>query len=129
MPQLLIEEPIIDHKLTILNESKLYDFDTVKFVARLMEADVVNRNKRIYPREVLEKAIDTFVKPRLPEKTFGGELDHPLPQGNSSDILRQQTLSYRYMSHVITDIWWEGNSVFGVEGTGWAFGDEVLALR
>ena len=124
--KLIIESPIINESVEILQESKFGDFNTVKFKALLMEADTVNRNKRIYPKRILEQAIES-VKPMMEKRNFGGELDHPLPTGSQADIYRQQTLFYKQISHIITEMWWEGNKVYGVVETTPTPNGEILA--
>jgi hypothetical protein len=126
MSKLIIELPIINEKFEILQESRFGDFDTVRFKALLMEADTVNRNKRIYPRRVLEQAIES-VKGMMEKRNFGGELDHPLPTGTQADIYRQQTLFYKEMSHIITEMWWEGNKVYGIVETTPTPNGQILA--
>ena len=124
---IIIEQPIINDKVEILQESTIGKFDTVKFKALLMEADTVNQNRRIYPRHVLEESIERFIKPKLQDRNFGGELDHPIPTGSQADIFRQQTLLYKELSHIITDIWWEGNKVYGIVETTPTPNGEILA--
>jgi len=123
----IIEQPIVNDKVEILQESTIGKFDTVKFKALLMEADTVNQNRRIYPRHVLEESIETFIKPKLQDRNFGGELDHPIPTGSQADIFRQQTLLYKEISHIITDLWWEGNKVYGIVETTPTPNGEILA--
>ena len=125
--RLIIEQPIISDKIEILSESKVGQFDTVKFNALLMEADTKNQNRRIYPRDILHEAIEYQVRPKMQERNFGGELDHPLPTGSQTDILRQQTLSYKEMSHIITDMWWDGNKVYGTVETTPTPNGQILA--
>jgi len=124
--RVIIEQPVINNKLEILQESSIGGFNTVKFKALLMESDSLNRNGRVYPRRVLEEAIEK-VRPMMEDRNFGGELDHPLPTGSQYDILRQQTLSYEHISHIITDMWWEGNKVYGIVETTPTPKGEILA--
>jgi len=76
----------------------------------LQDADVQNRNKRIYPKSVLENGLQSdYVKERLATKTWFGEAGHPL----KPDLQRQLYLDQSNMSHRINDIWWEGNLLKG----------------
>lgn len=74
----------------------------VRIKAVLQDADARNRNKRIYPKSVLEKALQSeYVKERLATRTFFGEAGHPL----KPDIQRQLYMDQSNMSHIVTDIW------------------------
>ena len=42
-----------------------------------MQADVKNRNGRVYPMEVLEKEVDRYVKEYVEPKRAFGELGYP----------------------------------------------------
>jgi len=59
----------------------------------VQEADTVNRNKRIYPKAVLEAAVKKLEK-KMPHRAFG-EVDHPEWRGHLKDT-----------SHLITKLWW-----------------------
>lgn len=62
-------------------------------------ADVVNSNKRLYPREVLENAVANFKK--LPPRTLVGEL------GMSGDSI----IHLSKASHVVTELELHGQDV------------------
>lgn len=68
----------------------------------LQRADALNQNKRIYPRAVLEREAENYRK-AISEGRAYGELDHP----DSSVVSLKNT------SHVIRDIWWQGNELMG----------------
>lgn len=70
--------------------------------AIIQRADAVNQNKRVYPRTVLEREVQNYKKSVL-EGRASGELDHP----DSSVV------SLERISHVLRDIWWDGNDVCG----------------
>jgi len=42
-----------------------------------MQADVVNRNKRMYPLEVLENEVNRYIKEKVITNSAFGELNHP----------------------------------------------------
>ena len=42
-----------------------------------MQADVPNRNKRIYPNRVMEPAVDVFIEEFVKKNRAVGELEHP----------------------------------------------------
>ena len=68
-----------------------------------MQAEKENRNKRIYPKEVLAEATKKYVSEQVKTGRAVGELNHPDgPQINLDKV-----------SHRITDLKWEGNDVVG----------------
>ena len=86
----------------------------------LQDADVVNRNNRIYGRDDLFPEVEG---PRLKEliKTgnLKGEDGHPL----SDDLIRQQTIDPKLVSVKYLNIWTEGNDIKGrFCGTNTAYG-------
>ena len=67
------------------------------------QAEKENRNKRTYPKEVLEAAIDTYIKDYVNAKRAIGELNHPsafAPNPERACIL-------------INELKWDGNDVLG----------------
>lgn len=75
---------------------------SLRFRGKFQEANAVNKNKRMYPYDVL----DLNVK-RLTEAVGGrgllGELDHP----------QDSIIHFDKASHIITKLWWEGNTLMG----------------
>ena len=68
-----------------------------------MQAEKINRNKRIYPKAVLESACSKYVKEQVSTGRAVGELNHPEgPQINLDKV-----------SHRITELKWQGNDVVG----------------
>ena len=66
------------------------------------QSETKNRNKRVYPRGIMEREINSFSK-MIEGKRALGELNHPQgPQINLDKV-----------SHIITEMWWEGNDVYG----------------
>jgi hypothetical protein len=94
----------------LLNECDLHESANVKsggkglltFKGKFQEAESVNKNKRMYPFGVLDENIK-----RLSEtvKTRGliGELDHPT----------DSIVHYKDCSHLVTKLWWDGNTLMG----------------
>ena len=68
-----------------------------------MQADKKNRNGRIYPREVLESAVDKYVTEQVSRGRAVGELNHP----------EGPTINLDKVSHKITELRWDGNNVIG----------------
>ena len=67
------------------------------------QAEKENRNGRIYPKAVMEKAVDKYVTEQVSQKRAVGELNHP----------EGPTVNLDKVSHLITDLDWKGNDVVG----------------
>ena len=84
--------------------------DEKKFVAsggmiltgKLQEAEVQNGNGRVYPQKVLRREMKNYDK-LVREKRALGELDHP----------DDSVINLKNASHLVTEVWWDGNSVMG----------------
>ena len=102
------------------------DSSRVIIKTTLQDADMPNRNKRMYPKIVLEKGLQAeYVKERLATKTWFGEAGHPL----KPDLQRQLYMDQSNMSHRINDIWWEGNKLKGhVEAASTARGNDFEGI-
>ncbi len=74
----------------------------LKFRGKFQEANAVNKNKRMYPFEVLAGNVEKLEE-TVAARGLYGELDHP----TDSIIHLANT------SHVITRLWWEGNVLMG----------------
>lgn len=68
-----------------------------------MQAESKNRNGRIYPKPILEKAVDRYVKEQVLKGRAVGELDHPA----------NPSINLDKVSHKITELRWEDNNVVG----------------
>ena len=68
-----------------------------------MQAEQKNRNGRIYPKPVLESAINKYVKEQVDRGRAVGELNHP----------DGPTINLDKVSHRITELHWDGNNVVG----------------
>ena len=68
-----------------------------------MQAEVVNRNKRLYPKRILEKAVANYMTEQVATKQALGELNHP-PRANVDPM---------QAAIIIEDMWWKGNDVMG----------------
>ena len=67
------------------------------------QADQKNRNGRVYPRPIMEKAVGKYVTDQVSKKRAVGELNHP----------EGPTVNLDKVSHLITDLKFEGNDVVG----------------
>ena len=92
------------HNLNFIKESKnfLDHSKPFEFYAVLQKYDTPNRNGRIYPERILKREADNYKK--MIEKGVSlSELNHP--ESSLIDLDR--------VSHMITEIWWEGNILMG----------------
>ncbi len=68
-----------------------------------LQADVPNRNGRIYPLHIMENAVDKYIKTNIEQKRAYGELGHPAgPQINLDRV-----------SHMITELKRDGSNYIG----------------
>jgi hypothetical protein len=67
------------------------------------QADKKNRNGRVYPRPIMENAVGKYVEEQVNKKRAVGELNHP----------DGPTVNLDKVSHLITDLKFEGNDVVG----------------
>ena len=67
------------------------------------QADTKNRNGRIYPREVMEQAVEKYNTDQVMTKRSVGELNHP----------EGPTVNLDKVSHLITELKFEGSNVMG----------------
>ena len=68
----------------------------------LATAEVKNGNGRYYPKDLWEREIDKYNQV-VAENRATGELDHP-----DSSII-----SLKNVSHIIREMWWDGDKVMG----------------
>jgi hypothetical protein len=68
----------------------------------LQRANTLNQNGRVYPKDILEREINNYMK-LVKERRATGELDHA----------DEPVVNLKTVSHVITDVWWEGDIVWG----------------
>jgi hypothetical protein len=66
-------------------------------------AESKNRNGRIYPKAVMENAVKKYVEDQVSKNRAVGELNHP----------DGPTVNLDKVSHLITDLKFEGNNVMG----------------
>jgi hypothetical protein len=82
---------------SFLDHSKPFEFYAV-----LQKYNTPNRNGRIYPEQILKREADNYKK-MIEKGTSLSELNHP--ESSLIDLDR--------VSHIITDIWWDGNVLMG----------------
>ena len=67
------------------------------------QSEAKNRNGRIYPKKIMENAVAKYVDTQVSQNRAVGELNHP----------EGPTVNLDKVSHLITDLHWEGNDVVG----------------
>lgn len=107
-PQLLIEHwgqptDVTDVPDGVINESSGKLKPGLYIEGVFLQADVVNRNKRLYPKKILESAVDRYIKEQVHTRQALGELNHP-PRANVDPM---------QAAIIIEDMWWEGSNVMG----------------
>jgi hypothetical protein len=86
----------------LLTESK--DKPGVFEVTGIMQrAGAKNQNGRIYKREILEDQVREYIENFVKVGNAYGELDHP----------ESPIVSLKNASHVVKDLWWEGDDLMG----------------
>jgi hypothetical protein len=68
----------------------------------MQRCEAPNQNKRIYPTRVLHREFENYFK-AVKENRATGELDHP----------ETSTVSLEKVSHVVREMWWDGNTWMG----------------
>ena len=68
-----------------------------------MQANVKNRNGRVYPKEILEKEVKRYEKNYIKQSRAFGELGHP----------DGPTVNLERVSHMITELKQDGNNFHG----------------
>lgn len=71
-----------------------------------LQSEVVNKNKRIYPREVMAREANNHIKTYVNNNRSMGELEHP-------GMDRDNAINLRYVSHKIELLEERGNDWFG----------------
>lgn len=92
----------LDYKPDLLNESREKNDGKIILQGIIQKADVKNQNNRVYPRCILTREIENYQK-AVRENRALGELDHP----------DSTTVSLKNVSHIMREMWWDGNNVRG----------------
>ena len=98
----LIAEYTEDH-LEVLTEAKKDGTKKYSIEGVFMSAEQKNRNGRIYPRAVMESAVNKYVTEQVQKGRAVGELNHP----------EGPTVNLDKVSHKIDNLEWSGNNVVG----------------
>ncbi len=68
----------------------------------MQRADAKNGNGRVYRKNTLQREVENYHK-LVKERRALGELDHP----------DDSVINLKNASHLVTDIWWDGDDVMG----------------
>jgi len=104
----------MSNKVKLMSESTLQDVEYIteeadngkknyKIKGIFMQADIKNKNGRIYPMEILQKEVKRYNKEFINEKRAYGELGHP----------EGPTVNLERASHMITALYPDGKNFVG----------------
>ena len=93
----------LDNRLEYLSEAKANGEKSATIQGIFMQAEWKNRNGRIYPKAILEKAVSKYSAEQVSKGRAVGELNHP----------EGPTVNLDKVSHRITELTWDGNNVMG----------------
>ena len=99
--EMLIEE-LSPSTANVLSESS-DDGKSLWLNGIFMQAEVQNRNKRVYPRSEIERAVNSLRTSIMENNGVMGELDHP----------QTIALNLDRVSHLITEVQMVGNNAIG----------------
>jgi len=92
-----------DHKLEVLTERTEKGTKNHFIEGVFMQSETKNRNGRVYPKSVMERAVDLYVTEKVNTGRAVGELNHP----------EGPTINLDKVSHIIEKLDWSGNDVVG----------------
>jgi hypothetical protein len=99
--KLLREWYPVEYKPELIKEGKSKT-GRVSLRGIIQKAETKNQNGRIYPRRILEREVENYMK-AIRERRAVGELDHP----------ERSTVNLSDVSHLITNCSWDGNNLMG----------------
>jgi len=102
MQQLLIEHFNLKVDEKLITESRKLGGKLI-LEGVIQRANAKNQNGRVYPKHILERELKKYIEGPIRERRAFGELDHP----------ESQIVNLKNVSHNITDIWWNGDDVYG----------------
>ena len=94
------------------NIQKVKGRDYIRMECILQTADEINKNRRRYAKNILEDGLSSIAD-RIKEGTFVGELDHPI----DTRPVRQVSVMFKEVSHVIRSYGWDGAHLVAVVET------------
>ena len=97
-----INPKVTQNSYIMENKSFLDHSKPFEFYAVLQKYNTPNRNGRVYPEDILKREAENYKK-MIERGTSLSELNHP--ESSLIDLDR--------VSHIITEVWWEGNVLMG----------------
>jgi hypothetical protein len=101
--QVLIEYFAFKPSPKSLHEAKTSRDGNLIVEGVVQRADATNENRRVYPKPVLEREVEKYIKGPVAENRALGELDHP-----DSSII-----NLKNVCHNIKSLWWDGDDLMG----------------
>jgi hypothetical protein len=87
----------------LTEDEKIQAKNGATFLSGIMQrVDEQNGNGRVYPKSVLMREVKNYMKV-VKENRACGELDHP----------EDAVVNLKNASHIVKDLWWEGNDLKG----------------
>ena len=93
----------MDQNIEVLTEAKEGGGKNYFIEGVFMQSEQKNRNGRIYPKAIMERAVDKYVTDQVKTKRAVGELNHP----------DGPTVNLDKVSHLIEALDWNNNDVVG----------------
>lgn len=93
----------VEHDLEVITEARDGGGKNHFIEGVFMQSEAKNRNGRVYPKPIMEKAVDKYVREQVKTKRAVGELNHP----------DGPTVNLDKVSHLIESLDWKGNDVVG----------------
>lgn len=90
-------------QIEVLNEASMQGEKKVYLHGIFLQSEVKNRNGRVYPKSVMEAAVDKYINEYVSQRMAIGELSHPeypMPKPEEAAIL-------------IESLEWQGDNVIG----------------
>jgi hypothetical protein len=103
MKKLLIETQPFNVSPLSLTESKNMNNGKPLVQGILATVEVKNGNGRYYKRELWEREINEYMESSIKNNNALGELDHP----------ESQVINLKNVSHIIREVWWDGDNIMG----------------
>ena len=88
--------------LTEAEKREMADGKTLYLVGKCHEAERLNGNGRKYPVDILRREVQKYMEV-VKDRRACGELDHP----------DDSVVNLKNASHMVTDLWWDGNALMG----------------
>lgn len=94
----------LNEDVQLITETNEKDGKKIQFIEGIfLQAEIKNRNGRIYPMHVMENAVNKYLKEKVNGGNAFGELGHP----------SGPTINLDRVSHIITELRKDGNNYIG----------------